>query len=226
MKPGKKLTIAIDGPAASGKSTTAKLVAEKLGYLYIDTGAMYRALTYAVLQQKINVSDETAVNELAKQVDIRLISTTVGLRTWLNGRDVSDAIRLPQVTEVISQISAYKQIRTIMKNKQRQLARDGGVVMDGRDIGTVVLPDADIKIFMNASVEERTRRRLNELRAKGVKVDRKQIRKEIIRRDRLDSTREVAPLKPAPDALILDTSNMTVEEQVQQVLTMIKTLLD
>jgi cytidylate kinase len=225
MKPAKKLTIAIDGPAASGKSTTAKLVAEKLGYLYIDTGAMYRALTTAVLEQKIPATDEKAVNILAKQVDIRLVNTPAGLKTFLNGRDVSKAIRLPQVTQVISQISAYKEIREIMKNKQRQLAREGGVVMDGRDIGTVVLPDADVKIFMDASVEERTQRRLDELRSKGVKIDRKQIREEIVRRDQLDSTRDVAPLKPAPDAHVLDTSDLTVEEQVQRVLTIIEPLL-
>jgi len=225
MKPAKKLTIAIDGPAASGKSTTAKLVAEKLGYLYIDTGAMYRALTTAVLEQKIPATDEKAVNILAKQVDIRLVNTPAGLKTFLNGRDVSKAIRLPQVTQVISQISAYKEVREIMKNKQRQLAREGGVVMDGRDIGTVVLPDADVKIFMDASVEERTQRRLDELRSKGVKIDREQIREEIVRRDQLDSTRDVAPLKPAPDAHVLDTSDLTVEEQVQRVLTIIEPLL-
>ena len=135
------------------------------------------------------------------------------------------AIRLPQVTQVISQISAYKEVREIMKNKQRQLAREGGVVMDGRDIGTVVLPDADVKIFMDASVEERTQRRLDELRSKGVKIDREQIREEIVRRDQLDSTRDVAPLKPAPDAHVLDTSDLTVEEQVQRVLTIIEPLL-
>ena len=225
MKPAKKLTIAIDGPAASGKSTTAKLVAEKLGYLYIDTGAMYRALTTAVLEQKIPATNEKAVNILAKQVDIRLVNTPAGLQTFLNGRDVSKAIRLPQVTQVISQISAYKEVREIMKNKQRQLAREGGVVMDGRDIGTVVLPDADVKIFMDASVEERTQRRLDELRSKGVKIDREQIREEIVRRDQLDSTRDVAPLKPAPDAHVLDTSDLTVEEQVQRVLTIIEPLL-
>lgn len=226
MKPAKKLTVAIDGPAASGKSTTAKLVAEKLGYLYIDTGAMYRALTTAVLEQKISAADEKAVNKLAKQVDIRLVSTPSGLKTFLNGRDVSKAIRLPQVTQVISQISAYKGVREIMKNKQRQLARKGGIVMDGRDIGTVVLPDADVKIYMDASVEERTRRRLNELHSKGVKIDREQIRDEIVRRDQLDSTRDIAPLKLAPDAHVIDTSDLTVEEQVQRILTIIEPLLD
>ena len=225
MTEGSHVAIAIDGPAASGKSTTAKLVAEKLGYLYIDTGAMYRALTTAVLEQKIPATDEKAVNVLAKQVDIRLVNTPAGLKTFLNGRDVSKAIRLPQVTQVISKISAYKEVREIMKNKQRQLAREGGVVMDGRDIGTVVLPDADVKIFMDASVEERTQRRLDELRSKGVKIDREQIREEIVRRDQLDSTRDVAPLKPAPDAHVLDTSDLTVEEQVQRVLTIIEPLL-
>jgi cytidylate kinase len=207
MKTKQKLIIAIDGPAASGKSTTARLVAKKLGYLYIDTGAMYRALTYAVLQQGIDVENEQQVSALAKRIQINLIPSAEGLRTYLNDEDISEAIRLPAVTKVISRISAYKEVREIMKVKQRDMSRAGAVVMDGRDIGTVVLPDANIKIYMQAGINERTKRRVKELREKG--------------RDKIDSTRHVAPLKPAKDAYILDTSNLTIKQQVEKVLDII-----
>ena len=197
----KLLTIAIDGPAASGKSTTARKVAQILKYLYIDTGAMYRALTLEVLNRHISEKNKAEVVKIAKEAIIELILQGKELRTILNNTDVSDQIRLPEVTRIISTVSAYKEIRDIMKLKQRELAKDGGVVMDGRDIGTVVLPDADIKIFMDASVEDRTDRRLKELRNKNISIDRDSIKKEIIQRDLIDSTRDIAPLKPADDAI-------------------------
>lgn len=222
MNRKESLTIAIDGPAASGKSTTAREVAKKLGYLYIDTGAMYRALTLEVLNRHISVRNEKKIVELAGEIEIKLIADNSEPRTFLNGVDVSAEIRMPKVTQIISTISAYKEIRHIMKVKQRELARHGGVVMDGRDIGTVVLPNADVKIFMQASVEERTRRRVNELMAKGINVDRQKIEKEIIRRDAHDSSRTVAPLKPAADAYIIDTSNMSITDQVDKVLKIIE----
>jgi cytidylate kinase len=212
-----RLTIAIDGPAASGKSTTARRVAEILNYLYIDTGAMYRALTLEVINQRKSEKDQTAVVNIARQSHIQLISGDNGPRTLLNNQDVSEEIRLPEVTRIISIISAYKEVREIMKIKQRELAKDGGVVMDGRDIGTVILPDADIKIFMDAGVDNRADRRLKELEKKNISVDRENIKQEIIKRDLIDSTRDVAPLKPADDAIIIDTSNLTIEEQVQKV---------
>jgi cytidylate kinase len=221
MTATKKLIIAIDGPAASGKSTTARQVARRLGYLYIDSGAMYRALTLAVLERKIDVKDKKQVIALAGDIDIRLLAGTGESRTLLDGRDVSVEIRLPEVTEVISIISAYAQVRKIMTNKQRELAKSGGVVMDGRDIGTVVLPQADIKIFMQAGIEQRTDRRFKELQAKGLNVSREVIRAEILKRDEIDSTRAVAPLKPAATAHIIDTSNLTVEEQIEKVLEII-----
>ncbi len=219
-----RLTIAIDGPAASGKSTTARLVAQKLGYLYIDTGAMYRALTLAVLNRNIDIEDEEKVVLAAKEIDIRLLAENNKIRTFLDNQDVSEDIRLPRVTSVISIISAYRGVREIMKVKQQALAREGGVVMDGRDIGTVVLPQADVKVFMEASVEKRADRRLKELQNKGVDVDRERIKTEIIQRDELDSNREVAPLKPATDAHILDTSDLNIDQQVQKVLDLIKPL--
>jgi len=222
MKGKKKIIIAIDGPAASGKSTTAREVAKRLGYLYIDTGAMYRALTLEVLNKDIAVSDEETIVQLAGDIEIKLTAGDGEPLTFLNGVDVSEEIRLPKVTKVISTISAYKEIRHIMKVKQRELAKHGGVVMDGRDIGTVVLPHADVKIYMQASVEERTRRRVKELMAKGIEVDPDKIKKEIIRRDALDSSRDIAPLKPAADAYIIDTSNMSINHQVNKVLKIIK----
>ncbi len=218
----KKLIIAIDGPAASGKSTTAREVAKKLGYLYIDTGAMYRALTLEVLNRHISATDEEAIVKIAREIEILLVTNDDEPQTFLNGIDVSADIRLPKVTQIISTISAYKEIRQIMKVKQRELARHGGVVMDGRDIGTIVLPKADVKFFMQASVEERTRRRVKELNGKGIKVDRKKIQNDIIRRDSLDSSRDVAPLRLADDAFIIDTSIMSITDQVEKVLEIIK----
>ncbi len=223
-KKKRKLIIAIDGPAASGKSTTARLVAEKLGYLYIDTGAMYRALTLEIINQRIDINDADLVVRVAEKVEVILISGDKGPRTLLNGRDVSEEIRLPRISRVISKISAYKGVREIMKVKQRELARKGGIVMDGRDIGSVVLPDADVKIFMEASIDERTRRRAKELSDKKIDVDVERVREEIVQRDTIDATRDVAPLKPAKDASIVDTSNLSINDQVNKVMDIINAL--
>jgi cytidylate kinase len=214
--------IAIDGPAASGKSTTARLVARRLGYLYIDTGAMYRALTHCVLRDKIDVHSGDRVLTLARNLDIQLINREEGLGTLVNGEDISAEIRRPQVDEIISIVSAYRGVREIMVQKQRMIAASGGIVMDGRDIGTVVLPDAEIKIFMKASLEERARRRYKELQNRGSRVSLNAVRKDIRHRDKLDSSRAIAPLKPAPDAHIIDTSRLTVEDQVEKVLEIVE----
>lgn len=224
MEKTRKLVIAIDGPAASGKSTTARIVAQNLNYLYVDTGAMYRALTLAILYKNVDFKDRVAVCRMAEQVNIELKPGENGPRTFLDKKDVSDEIRLPRVTEVISIIAAYKEIRDIMKKKQRTLARKGGVVMDGRDIGTVVLPHADLKIYMDASLDERAARRQQELTAKGLQVRFNKIKEELTERDQLDSNRDVAPLKPADDAIIIDTSNLTITQQVQKIMDIIRTL--
>jgi len=221
----KKLVIAIDGPAASGKSTTARKVAQILNYLYIDTGAMYRALTLEVLNRNISENNEKEVVKIAREVKIKLLSSDKGLRTILNGEDVSEKIRLPEITRIISSVSAYKEVRDIMKLKQRELAANRGVVMDGRDIGTVVLPRAEIKIFMDASTDQRTDRRVKELKEKNIKVDRERIKEEIIQRDLIDSTRDVAPLRPAKDAIIIDTSTLTIDAQVQRVIDIVNEFL-
>lgn len=216
-----KLKIAIDGPAASGKSTTARMVAQKLNYLYIDTGAMYRAITLAALESKVEINDEPALVLLAGNASIELQVTHDGVKTILNGVDVSEEIRLPKVTKVISVISAHKKLRKKMVEKQRFLARHGGVVMEGRDIGTHVLPDAEIKVFMIAGLKERVLRRHAELRKKGIEISLEQIEADIKRRDDLDSSRVTAPLKPAKDAVHIDTSLLSIDEQVDQVLKLV-----
>ena len=216
-----KIKIAIDGPAASGKSTTAKIIAEKLDYLYIDTGAMYRALTLAIIKANLDISKEEEIKKLALNSAIELKQSDSELRTFLNGKDVSDEIRLPEITNIISKISSYPEIRKIMVEKQRKLAEHGGIVMDGRDIGTVVLPDAEVKIYMEAKLQERAKRRFEEMQKKGIKSDLAQIEKEISKRDQIDSTRAASPLKPANDAIIIDTSNLTIEEQTNACLELI-----
>jgi cytidylate kinase len=212
-----RMKIAIDGPAASGKSTTAKIVAKALGYQYIDSGAMYRAVTLAVLDAKIDINNGSAIAALAENMTIEL----TGQRTFLDGRDITNDIRKPEITAVISIISAHPALREIMVRKQQQLSANGGVVMDGRDIGTVVLPDAQVKIYMLATVSERAQRRYNELRAKGLDTSVEEIKRDILYRDRIDSERDVAPLKPAVDAVIIDTTNMTIDEQVAKVMQVI-----
>jgi cytidylate kinase len=210
----KKIVIAIDGPAASGKSTTAKLVAERLGYLHIDTGAMYRAITLKVVEEKIPLEAIDRIQALAENTSIRLERRNGQQRVFLDGRDVTEAIRSPEVTKHVSLISSYPQVRTVMVREQRRMAEAGGVVLEGRDIGTVVLPNADLKIYMTADVVERARRRKRELEQAGVGVDEEALRAEIEERDRRDSTRATSPLRKAPDAIVLDTSHLTVEQQV------------
>jgi CMP/dCMP kinase len=210
----KKINIAIDGPAGSGKSTTARLLARELGYIYIDTGAMYRAVTRAVLDNKIDVHNEGQVSDLAQKLEINLKMSPSGQRTFLGDQDVSDLIRTPQINKVISIISSYAGVRRGLVMAQRKLAQNGGTVMDGRDIGTVVLPDAELKVFLVASIEERAKRRQAELKRDGIEVKLDDVKNEIANRDQIDSSRSEAPLKKADDARELDTSSLTIEEQV------------
>jgi len=214
----KKIIIAIDGPAGSGKSTTARLVAQKLGYIYIDTGAMYRALTLKVIELGIDPNDESLITKIAENTKIELLYENGNLKVILDGKDVSEKIRSPEVTSLVSIVSAHPKLRDIMVKKQRELGRNGGVVMDGRDIGTVVFPDADLKIFMTADVRERAKRRQKELKAQGFDVEIEKLIKEIEERDKFDSTREIGPLKKADDAIEIDTTNLTIDEQVEIVL--------
>jgi len=211
----RKIVIAIDGPAASGKSTTARLVADRLGYLHIDTGAMYRAVTLRVLEEKIPLMDSARIGALAEGIRIRLERSDGGNRVYVDDRDVTREIRSAQVTQSVSAVSSYQGVRDVLVREQRQMAEAGGVVLEGRDIATVVLPEADLKIFMIARIDERVRRRKSELEAEGVTVDSEKLQQEILERDRLDSTREASPLRKAPGSLEVDTSSMSIEQQVQ-----------
>lgn len=222
----KKLVIAIDGPAASGKSTTSKLTAERLGYLHVDTGAMYRAMTLKVLEQHIDVNDEAKIGQLAEQTEIRLEQVKGTLKVLLDNRDVSDAIRSQKVTKAVSAVSSFKVVREVMVREQRRMGEHGGIVLEGRDIGTVVFPDADLKIFMIAQVEERARRRQIELQKQQVDIPLQQLVDEIIERDGKDSKRDISPLRKADDAIVLDTSNLSIEQQVEFIVNQAKKIIE
>ena len=205
-----KRVIAVDGPAGAGKSTVSKIVAARLGYTYIDTGAMYRAVALKVLQ-----SGEPLSEQLVSNVDIRLDASA---RVFLDGREVTKEIRTPEVSRGASDVATVGYVRKKLTELQREMATQGKVVMDGRDIGTQVLPNADLKIFLTASVEERARRRLAELNAKGLAADFAQVAKEISLRDKQDSEREIAPLAQAEDAILLDSTALTIDEVVTEIL--------
>jgi cytidylate kinase len=209
-----KIVIAIDGPAAAGKSTTARLVAERLGYLHVDTGAMYRAMTLKVLSQGIDPNNGAEVERVAEQTEIRLERETGSLRVFVDGRDVTEEIRRPEVERAVSAVSSYRKVREVMVREQRRMGERGGIVLEGRDIGTVVFPEAGLKIYMVANVEERARRRQKELEAQGIKTSIEDLVREIVMRDDRDSNRALSPLRKADDAIILDTSTMTIDQQV------------
>lgn len=220
----KKIIIALDGPAGSGKTTTAKIVADKLGYLYIDTGAMYRAVTLAWIRQNKEYSD-AGVIAMLDSLQIELRQSEVGQRTILNGEDVSEDIRLPEVTKLVSPVSAIAEVRDKLVAMQREIGNAGGVVMDGRDIGTAVFPNAELKVFLVASIETRANRRTKELVAKGMEVNEELIKKEIADRDHYDSNREHSPLRKAEDAIEIDTSDMTLQEQADTIIALANIIL-
>lgn len=213
----KKIIIAIDGPAGSGKSTTAKIVAQKLGYIYIDTGAMYRAVAYQWLQSNTEYAPEN-LKKATDESNIELVQSDAGQRTFLNGKDVSNEIRLPEVTKYSSPISADGYVRERLVEQQRKLGKSGGVAMDGRDIGTVVFPEAQLKIYLVASIEARVERRLKEMKDKGIEVSIEEVSNLITERDKNDSTRAISPLRKAKDAIEIDTTNLSIEQQSQIIL--------
>lgn len=217
----KRISIAIDGPAAAGKSTIAKIVAKNLSYIYIDTGAMYRALTLKALNESINIEDELALANLLDRTTIELVLKEEGQVILLNKEDVTEAIRQPEVTNNVSVVSMHEKVREEMVRRQREFATNGGVVMDGRDIGTVVLPNAELKIFMIASVLERAERRFAENKTKGIDTPLETLMEEIERRDHLDSNRRVSPLVKASDAIELDTTSLTISQVVDQIMEMV-----
>lgn len=219
-----KITIAIDGPAGSGKSTVAKRVAEALNLLYLDTGAMYRAVTLKALRAGISPTDGEKLAALAAATELAFLRTEDGAyHLFMDGQDVSTEIRSAAVTQHVSAVSAIPAVRKVLVEQQQMIARPGGVVMDGRDIGTVVLPHADLKIFLTASLEERARRRWLELKANGFTGTQEEIAADLKRRDSYDAGRPVAPLKPAPDSIIIDTSTLGIEEVVAKILTLAST---
>jgi cytidylate kinase len=211
--------VAIDGPAGAGKSTIAKRLADALGFVLVDTGALYRAVALAAKTADVKFDDRVHVGALARSlVDRRALSfdgdADRGVRVLLDGADVTDAIRAPDIGMGASTVSAFSEVRDALLDMQRQAGRDGGVVLEGRDIGTVVFPDADIKFFLTARPEVRARRRFDELSAKGVPTSFEQTLDDVRRRDKQDSTRPVAPLRQAPDAMLVDTSELGVDETV------------
>ncbi|MDQ0350872.1 cytidylate kinase [Alkalibacillus filiformis] len=216
------MRVAIDGPAAAGKSTVAKQIAKKLDYLYIDTGAMYRALTLKALRNKVNLEDEEALAQLASQIKISFKHKEDGQDVLINGDDVSDDIRQSDVTNNVSIVAKHKLVREHMVAMQRKLAEEANVVVDGRDIGTYVLPNAEVKIFLVASVEERAIRRHKENIDRGIESDLNQLKEEIERRDQIDSQREMAPLTKADDAIEIDTTSKSIEEVKESILTIIQ----
>jgi CMP/dCMP kinase len=213
-----QIRIAIDGPAAAGKSTVAKIVAEKLSYVYIDTGAMYRSITYKALQHNVPLHNENEMARLLLQTDIQLKPGEEGQLVYMDGNNVSKEIRLNDVTNSVSIVAKHGLVREEMVKRQKQLASLGGVVMDGRDIGTHVIPDAEVKVFLLASVEERAIRRYDENIAKGIPSNMDQLKKEIAQRDKLDSEREVAPLRKADDAIEIDTTSISIHGVVDQIM--------
>lgn len=214
-----KYNIAIDGPAGAGKSTIARLVAKALGYIYVDTGAMYRAVTWQVLQKGLLPEQEEQVIEAAKQMRIDLIPSDEGQQVLVDGVDVTAQIRTTEINALVSRIASIGDIRTLLVAMQQRLAASKGVVMDGRDIGTHVLPDAEIKIFLTASVGERAKRRYQEMLSGGdLTMTLEQLEKEIARRDRMDEERKISPLVRAHDAILLDSTTMTIPEVVEYIL--------
>jgi CMP/dCMP kinase len=237
------ITVAIDGPAASGKSTIGGLLAERLGYLYFDTGVMYRAVTWAALERGIAIEDEAAVTRLAETLNIEVLPPSEGVpgagqlrscpapkasddgrqyTVLADGEDITWQIRSAEVTRQVSPVSAYVGVREALTAKQRRIGAVGGVVMVGRDIGTVVLPQAEVKIYLDASVEERARRRHREIVERGQDAEYDVVLAELRRRDRIDSSREAAPLRAADDAILLDSTDLTIEEVVERALAIVR----
>lgn len=215
----KAINIALDGPAAAGKSTIAKRVAAQLGMIYVDTGAMYRAITYYYLNNKERFTDFTS---LISEIDLRLgYDAEKGQRVFLNDNDVTDFLRENDVTQNVSYVSSIKEVRQFLVQVQQKLAADKGIVMDGRDIGTTVLPDAEVKVYMIASVEERAERRYKDNQERGIESSIEQLKKDIAERDAYDMNREISPLKKAENAIEIDTTGLSIEQVTDQILSLV-----
>lgn len=217
-----KLQIAIDGPASAGKSTVAKLVAKKLGYVYCDTGAMYRATTYAAKKNHVAYDDDQGLKEMLEKTEIRFVPAEPEQKVFVNETEVTKTIRLPEIANNVSTVSAQKSVRADLTERQRMIAEQGGIVMDGRDIGTTVLPNAEVKIFLVASVHERAVRRFKENVEKGIDTPLDVLEKEIEERDYKDSHRKISPLTQAKDAVLVDTTSLSIEEVVAEIMEIIE----
>ena len=214
---GYGIVVAIDGPSGSGKSTVARLAARRLGFVYLDTGAMYRAVTLLALRNNLDMSEGGNLAQLVRSLKFEFRDKGGVMRTLVNGEDVTEQIRMPEVDRWVSLASSHKEVRDHLVNLQRRMCKEGGVVCEGRDIGTVVVPDAKVKFFVTASPKERARRRKKQLGKTGKDMSIARTEEEIERRDREDSSREVSPLRKAEDAILMDTTDLTIEEEVNQV---------
>ena len=217
----KKIQVAIDGPASAGKSTVAKIVAKKLHFIYCDTGAMYRSVTFAALKNHVKLDDDQALKELLKTIEIRFVPAEPEQRVFVNDEEVTQAIRTPEITNNVSLVSAQPSVRAELTKRQQEIAEAGGIVKDGRDIGTTGLPNAEVKIFLVASVHERAVRRFKENQTKGIDTPLDVLEKEIEERDYKDSHREISPLTQAKDAVLVDTTSLTIDQVVDQILEII-----
>ena len=218
----KKIAIAIDGPAGAGKSSISKVVANKLGYLYIDTGAMYRGVTWAVLDSHVDVNNQKEVEALLPSLDLTLEPTASACKVYVKGQDVTDLIRQQQINENVSTIASYKGVREYLVERQQAMAAVGGVILDGRDIGSVVLPDAELKIYLTASVDARAKRRWLEVQGTSNEQPLEDIKKNVESRDEMDKNRDESPLICVEDAIIVDSSNMTFDETVEHILHLVQ----
>ena len=218
----KKITIAIDGPAGAGKSSISKVVANELGYLYIDTGAMYRGVTWAVLDSHVNVKNQKDVESLLPSLDLTLEPTANACKVFVKGQDVTDLIRQQQINENVSTIASYKGVREYLVERQQAMAAVGGVILDGRDIGSVVLPKAELKIYLTASVDARAKRRWLEVQGTSNEQSLEDIKKNVESRDEMDKNRDESPLVCVEDAIVVDSSNMTFDETVEHILHLVQ----
>ena len=218
----KKIAIAIDGPAGAGKSSISKVVANELGYLYIDTGAMYRGVTWAVLDSHVNVNNQKDVESLLPSLDLTLEPTANACKVFVKGQDVTDLIRQQQINENVSTIASYKGVREYLVERQQAMAAVGGVILDGRDIGSVVLPKAELKIYLTASVDARAKRRWLEVQGTSNEQSLEDIKKNVESRDEMDKNRDESPLVCVEDAIVVDSSNMTFEETVEHILHLVQ----
>lgn len=219
------IIVAIDGPAGAGKSSTAKEVAFQLGFVYIDTGAMYRAVTLEVIRSNVDVSNENQVTLIAKKSNIQFRWINIYLHTFLNSEDVSDEIRSSEVADLVSPVSAIPGVRDVMVKCQREMAKRDNIVMEGRDIGTKVFPSADFKFYLDADIDVRAKRRISDYKKIGQELTLEEIKKEIKIRDKIDSSRRYSPLKKAYNAIIIDTTNLSFKEQVEMIVNRVKKVL-